>query len=332
MIKLKFRSGTSIIDFMDENKKQFGGESNLKYLFKVLSISQPLSIQIHPDKAWAKVLHKAKPDIYKDDNHKPEIAIALTPFKALCGFRSLKDINENLSAISLANPNAQEYLGLLVLKSEMDLKAVFIKLMELEAEKVKALVSSLLAAENFPYKEILTQLHEFFPYDRGCLCLYFLNYIEMKPGEAIFLEALTPHAYIEGDCIECMALSDNVVRAGLTPKLIDVKTLQEITNYKFSTEVDYRVVPKCVTEFNKVYLPPSIDEFSVQCLKLTRSHSEALAHDKYTRILLVVEGDIEIKHLDNQKELSCGAVVLLYPQNDYTIASNDQNSLVFIAY
>ena len=258
--------------------------------------------------------------------------MTIKKFKQSSVFRSLKEINENLSAISLANSNAQEYLGLLVLKNEMDLKAVFIKLMELEPEKVKSLICSILSTENFPQKEVLTQLHASFPYDRGCLCLYFLNYMELKPGEAIFLEALTPHAYIEGDCIECMALSDNVVRAGLTPKLIDVKTLQEITNYKFSTEADFKVTPKSVTDFNKVYLPPCIDDFSVQCLKLTRSHSESLAHDKYTRILLIVEGEIELRHLDTKSDLSHGAVVLLYPQNDYTISSNSQNALVFIAF
>lgn len=70
--------------------EQFGND--IPYLFKVLSIGEALSIQVHPNKEMAKELHAKQPDIYKDPNHKPEIAIALTPFKALCGFRPIQEI------------------------------------------------------------------------------------------------------------------------------------------------------------------------------------------------------------------------------------------------
>ena len=317
---------------MQSKKEHFGGKKDLEYLFKVLSVNQPLSIQVHPNKAWGKILHENQPDIYKDSNHKPEMAIACTPFKALCGFRPAKEINEFLNTINVINHNAHEFFGLLVLKNSQDLKAVFGKLMEMSSEHIKAIIHSLITHEATPLKSLLTSLHSFFPYDRGCLCIYFLNYIEMQPGEAIFLEALTPHAYISGNCIECMAMSDNVIRAGLTPKHIDVKSLLEITNFKFSTENDFKVVPKAVTEFNKVYLPPSVNEFAVQILKLTRSHAEALSHDNYTRILLVIDGEIEVRHLDTSQLYSTGAVVFLYPNNDFIICSNVQKSFVYIAY
>lgn len=54
--------------------------------WQVLSIAKALSIQAHPDKELARVLHKMHPSIYKDSNHKPEMAVALTEFEALCGF------------------------------------------------------------------------------------------------------------------------------------------------------------------------------------------------------------------------------------------------------
>jgi mannose-6-phosphate isomerase len=71
-------------------------EGNLPFLFKVLSIEKALSIQTHPDKKTAEALHAQLPHIYKDDNHKPELALALTPFRALCGFRPLSVIAKYL--------------------------------------------------------------------------------------------------------------------------------------------------------------------------------------------------------------------------------------------
>jgi len=65
-------------------------------LFKVLSVAKALSIQAHPDKALAGRLHAARPDVYRDPNHKPEMALALTPFEAMCGFRDVGEIAAHL--------------------------------------------------------------------------------------------------------------------------------------------------------------------------------------------------------------------------------------------
>ncbi|MED6239648.1 hypothetical protein ATANTOWER_009136, partial [Ataeniobius toweri] len=80
--------------------------------------------------------------------------------------------------------------------------------------------------------DLLLRLHSQYPGDIGCFSIYFLNYMVLEPGQAMFLGANEPHAYIYGDCIECMACSDNTVRAGLTRKYIDVNTLCEMLNYK----------------------------------------------------------------------------------------------------
>merc|ERR550534_2944226 len=79
----------------------------LPYLFKVLSVNQSLSIQAHPDKALARQLHKERPDVYKDDNHKPEMAFALTHFQAMCGFRPYEDI----AAFLVSEPEFCEVAG-----------------------------------------------------------------------------------------------------------------------------------------------------------------------------------------------------------------------------
>jgi mannose-6-phosphate isomerase len=81
----------------DKVRARFGDD--IPFLFKVLSVEKALSIQAHPDKAQAQILHSTHGDLYKDGNHKPEMAIALTPFEMLCGFRSLDQIVEFLHGI-----------------------------------------------------------------------------------------------------------------------------------------------------------------------------------------------------------------------------------------
>jgi mannose-6-phosphate isomerase len=79
----------------------------------------------------------------------------------------------------------------------------------------------------------MLQLNKDFPNDRGIFCPLLLNTLSLNPGEGFFMGANEPHAYISGDCIECMALSDNVIRAALTPKYKDVKTLCDSLHYRF---------------------------------------------------------------------------------------------------
>ena len=76
------------------------------------------------------------------------------------------------------------------------------------------------------------QLEKQYPADIGVISAFFLNYVKLNPGEALYLGANEPHAYLHGECIECMATSDNVVRAGLTPKHLDIQTLCSMLTYK----------------------------------------------------------------------------------------------------
>jgi len=92
------KDGTTLGEFVKDHPEVLG-EDNLKrfgktvpFLLKVLSIGHPLQLQIHPTKNEAKELHKNNPKAFLDDNHKPEMAVALTPFTALCGFRDPSDI------------------------------------------------------------------------------------------------------------------------------------------------------------------------------------------------------------------------------------------------
>lgn len=84
-----------------------------------------------------------------------------------------------------------------------------------------------------PVEALVLRLYDEYRNDIGCFCPYILNYLTLQPGEAVFLGANEPHAYLWGDCIECMACSDNVVRAGLTPKFIDKVTLHQMLTYRY---------------------------------------------------------------------------------------------------
>src|ERR1700744_3249566 len=81
--------------------------SKLPFLFKVLSIRKALSIQAHPNKKLAEQLHAKDSKNYPDDNHKPEMTIAVTPFEGLCGFRPLEQICHFLRTV----PSLRELVG-----------------------------------------------------------------------------------------------------------------------------------------------------------------------------------------------------------------------------
>jgi len=189
-------------------KETFDGK--LPFLFKVLSVNKALSIQAHPNKSHATVLHKERPEIYKDPNHKPEIAIALTPFEGLCGFRPLAEIQKYVNTVpELAGVIGQDAANALTSGSDsLALKKAFRALMTSSPDVVSQQLNTLL--ERLREKkssghdiseqcgELVLRLNSQFPGDVGCFCIYFLNHIVLQPGEAMFLGPNLPHAYLAG--------------------------------------------------------------------------------------------------------------------------------------
>lgn len=249
--KLYREPGKTLTEYIAEEQKNFQiGEhtlTELPYLLKVLSVGGALSIQAHPNKVLAAKLHEKNPTAYKDDNYKPEMAVALTPFDALCGFRSCDAIMSDVTRV----PEFAEAAGRVVAeefvmsirggaKNRADaLKSFFGSLMRQEEEKVKECLTQLVERLNkMEEKDIdaqdktLQELHAQYPGDVGCFAAYLMNRLTLKPGEAIYIGANEPHAYLGGECVEIMANSDNVVRAGLTPKFKDVDVLVDMLTYK----------------------------------------------------------------------------------------------------
>ncbi|XP_015752095.1 PREDICTED: mannose-6-phosphate isomerase-like isoform X1 [Acropora digitifera] len=265
-------------------KEAFDGK--LPFLFKVLSVNKALSIQAHPSKSQAKQLHMERPDVYTDSNHKPEVIIALTTFESLCGFRPLAEIKKYIKTIpELALIIGKEAEDAITSGSDSEaLKTAFSALMRskpdivskhlhnledriLEMKRLEMDISSICG-------DLLLRLTSQFPEDVGCLCIYFLNYITLKPGEAMFLGSNLPHAYLAGDCMECMACSDNVVRAGLTPKLKDVDTLCEMLDYRCRTkeEIIFSCTQSPNNPFVTVYDPP-VPDFTIARIQIPSSCS-----------------------------------------------------------
>jgi len=194
-------TGQNLKDYLD-GKPEALGESTRKnfgdclpFLFKVLSVNKALSIQAHPDKKLAEVLHAQRPDLYKDDNHKPEMIIALTDFEALCDFRPFSVIRQHIVEVpQLARCIGDNW-------ESLDLKECFTSLMKCNPETVRKELLSLLEdvsaqTERSFLSELFLRLHGEYPGDVGCFVIYFLSYHKLSPGDALFLEANVPHAYL----------------------------------------------------------------------------------------------------------------------------------------
>lgn len=110
--------------------------------------------------------------------------------------------------------------------------------------------------------QVFLRLQADFPNDVGSLSLFFLNILQLQPGQAIFLPAQEPHAYLDGNCVECMACSDNVIRAGLTPKFKDVDRLLKMLNYDGHPGESKLFGARRVDAFTEVFVPP-VKDFAV---------------------------------------------------------------------
>jgi mannose-6-phosphate isomerase len=174
------------------------------------------------------------------------------------------------------------------------------------AASIDALVERLRTAPNglSPVDALALRLESQYPGDVGVLCAYLLNYVALRPGQCIYLAANEPHAYLRGECVECMATSDNVVRAGLTPKLRDTAILCDMLTYKAGEPVvlDGDEVPaddeKDAPSSNgassvRRYVPP-FDEFQLETYELAPGSRRAAATSPGPCVFLVTSGKGEL--------------------------------------
>ncbi|KAG5640358.1 hypothetical protein DXG03_009091 [Asterophora parasitica] len=330
---------------------------NLPFLFKVLSIEKALSIQSHPDKVTAEKLHAEQPDIYKDPNHKPEMTIALTPFRAMCGFRPLPSIAAALeftpefgalipSAIRSSFVSISHSSQPTAPTEKAALKELFAAVMTAEESVFKPLLEALVArysanqiipteAQDLP--ELVLRLNSQFPGDIGVFCAFLLNYITLNPGEAIFLGAGEPHAYVSGECIECMANSDNVIRAGLTPKLRDIPNLVSGLTYNASEPAKHFVFPSPFSGSSgasSLYDPP-VPEFSVVQVALGADIDEAHKAVDGPSIAIVTDGSGTIRWGTDDSErldLGLGDVFFVGAETEVSVKAGGEGLVLYRAF
>ncbi|MDX7899709.1 mannose-6-phosphate isomerase, class I [Aeromonas media] len=294
----------------DATVARFG---SLPFLFKVLCAEKALSIQVHPSKAQAEagfakeeaagIDPKAANRNYKDPNHKPELVFALTPYQAMNGFRAIPAILALFDRMGL--PALAELTeALRQSQDEAGLQHFFHQLLVLEGtRKEEALVGLLAYAAAHQDEEtfaLITSLAAQYPGDVGLFSPLLLNVVTLQPGQAMYLDACTPHAYVRGTGLEIMANSDNVLRAGLTPKYIDVAELLDCT----------RCLPK---PDDQILLAPHLDgavqHFEVPVPDFTFSVYPAGEHALTTasaEILFAIDGTVTLQQGEQSLRLEKG--------------------------
>lgn len=240
----------------------------LPFLFKVLAIDSPLSLQCHPTKDQAREGWKREEPLrargeghnYQDDNEKAEVLAALTPVTALCGFKKFESAVEALK--EYIPSSFSEYLS-----DKSDMKDLFLSLFALSPEKKSVVLEELernISSSPRPMTEgdyytaegVVSTVLGKYRGDIGCVFPLMMNVMHVSPGEALYLQPDTLHAYVKGNGIELMTASDNVLRGGLTPKRIDLKELSSLL-YFGNTEPN--LVEKKKEGGSTVYLTPSPD-------------------------------------------------------------------------
>ncbi|WP_176398420.1 mannose-6-phosphate isomerase, class I [Vibrio cholerae] len=275
-------------DFIAQNPNLILGEytarqfGELPYLFKILAAENALSIQVHPNKQQAErgfaqeeklgIAPTAAYRNYKDPNHKPELVYALTEYQAMNGFRANQEILNYFIELSIdeIQPLVDAFQSN---PTEQGLKDFFSGLLSLQGEiKNRALEVLITQAKqiDLPLFQLIVELEKHYPNDIGLFAPLMLNVITLQPGEAMFLDAETPHAYLHGTGLEIMANSDNVLRAGLTPKYMDIDELVACTQFKHKPLEQLRlkseVIEGCeqypipVADFKFAIIPPATQQ------------------------------------------------------------------------
>lgn len=174
---------------------------------------------------------------------------------------------------------------------------------------------------------LFLRLCEHYPGDVGCFCAYLLNHVHAKPGEAFFMAANEPHAYLLGQCVEIMACSDNVVRAGLTPKFKDVDTLVNMLTYRAGNPDMVKARP----DADGLLYRPGPEEFQLVRYVLSPQSSVELPPHAGHGIIFVVEGNATIFDGDSRTEAPSGFAACLLDSGTVTVTASETGATMFRA-
>jgi len=342
-----FSGSTRVLrDVIAENPREVLGDdvvntfgSELPLLFKVLSIGQALSIQAHPSKEtnpWAGrtdiprafsgshagYLHWKDPSNYPDDNHKPEIAVALTPLSLLHGFKPV----DKLLASFDSTPEMVALVGdarVRNLREARDasaqaaaVKDIYRAVVESSPEDrskcMTAFLQRLKAGStglSWEHAHLEKMFATYGAADVGIPTALLMNWVQVPPGNAVYMGPNELHAYLEGDIIECMAASDNVVRAGLTPKFQDKEELLVMVNTTPGETVIIEPDPIQGSNIASLYRTPA-PEFQVIAVHGENTSPETFPASTAT-FVLCTSGSLTVETSGGAKTLQEGNIVLI---------------------
>jgi mannose-6-phosphate isomerase len=331
-----------------ENTIQFLGAKttdrfgSLPYLFKILDVEKMLSIQVHPSKENAeKGFNKeqiaglpidAPHRNYKDQNHKPEVMVALSDFWLLHGFMPAMALKERLTSLTPLH-------NLLPIFGMDDYAGLYSHFMRLDQSAADAILKPLLALAveevaagkvdkahphwwaNKYYGGILPASN----IDKGILSIYILNIVNVPKYHGVFQGAGLLHAYLEGQNIELMANSDNVLRGGLTPKHIDIEELLE--HIKFEPTYP-TMLNGDMKNSNEVQFPCPVPDFGLTKIALTVGESYTNETNSF-EMFLVLQGEVHLDGID----LKAGELAAVKAGASYHIQqSGSETAVIFKSF
>ena len=312
----------------------------LPYLYKILDVRDMLSIQVHPSKENAVIGFKAEDAKgiaidaahrnYKDQNHKPEVMVALSDFWLLHGFLAPALLEKRLNSYTYLKPLMNEFKG-------GNYKNLYAYFMQLPMEATDAILKPLLeeaakvvangtVTKNDPHWWAHKYYADGIPsknIDKGIFSIYILNIVNIPKYKGIFQGAGILHAYLEGQNIELMANSDNVLRGGLTPKHVDVKELIQQVN--FVPTSPFILKGDKLTDHEINYACP-VPDFGLT--KIALNKGEVYTISSYSlELLLVMDGEIIVENI----AYKAGDTALLTPNAKLSIKAKSP-ALLFKAY
>jgi mannose-6-phosphate isomerase len=312
----------------------------LPFLMKLLAASEPLSLQVHPSRERARrrfaeqeaagIPREARDRSYPDPSHKPELLFALTRLEGMAGFRDVESSAAILCGLQLCwlddvardlegdPPSAlrsvvTRWLALPPAATRVRLKELREAAIGAEARAHRAarlhrpepVDAAHVSRESVRVYAATVPLIDRYPDDPGVLVTLLLNHLVLAPGEAMFVDAGIVHAYTSGFGVEIMATSDNVLRAGLTPKHVDIPELLEVA--------DFRPIPpprqRPVRTGGVLRLTPPVDEFEM-CLIEPEGESVLLEHVA-PRMAVCLGGRVELRDSEGAVILDRGEAVFI---------------------
>ncbi|MBO1266517.1 mannose-6-phosphate isomerase, class I [Arthrobacter cavernae] len=334
-------STVALDELIASDPRHFLGEASiaefgprLPFLTKILAAEQPLSLQVHPSLEQARegfarenaagMAADSADRNYRDDNHKPEMIFALTPFKALCGFRTAAESRAIFAHLATVLDSAAQDVpavidGVIADLSGADesaaLQAAFSRLIA-GGEDVTAASDQVISvlrsgAPTEPHTDALTAvlgINDAFPGDPGVLISLLLNLVLLNPGEAVYLPAGNIHAYIHGLGVEVMASSDNVLRGGLTPKHVDIPELTKTIQFEALGVPRIEAAPTAYGQ--ELYRPP-FSEFQLQRIELKPGAEPVPLAQTGPAVVVVVSGAVVLDSPKSDLPLQRGGAAFI---------------------